>query len=235
MAAETTKILCTRPVDERLIRKAARNNIQIDALSFIDTSPKQDIETQQEIEWISTEQSIVVFTSMNAVDAVTEMLDGYIPEWTIYCMGQSTQQRVTDYFGERSIAGTADNAATLADELIENEEPDEVVFFCGNRRREELPGKLRQHTIEVNEMVVYETTLIQHKVEDDYDGILFFSPSAVESFFSNNRLQQTAVVFAIGETTAKEVKQYCSNKIIIAQQPGKEALLAQAVDYFHEF
>lgn len=231
----TIKILCTRPVDELLIRKAARRNIAVEVLSFIDTSPKQDIETQQEIEWTSTEHCIVAFTSMNAVDAVTEMLDGYIPEWTIYCMGHATQQRVADYFGEGCIAGTADNAALLADQIIESEEPDEVVFFCGNRRREELPGKLRQHKIEVNEIVVYETTLIQHKVDTRYDAVLFFSPSAVESFFSGNRLPAETVVFAIGDTTAKAVRASCGNKVIIAEQPEKEAMLEQAMDYFHEF
>lgn len=235
MAAETVNILCTRPLDAAFINKAKNKNVAIDVLSFIDTSPKQDIETQQEIEWASTEHAIVAFTSMNAVDAVTEMLDEFIPEWTIYCLGQATRQRIAAYFGEQAIAGTAENAATLAEEIIENEDPEEVIFFCGNRRREELPETLRRQKIEVNEIVVYETTLIKHTVEKTYDGILFFSPSAVESFFSNNTMPASTTVFAIGDTTAKTVKQFCGNKIVIAHQPGKEELLAQVVDYFHDF
>lgn len=233
--AETINILCTRPIDAALADKAKRSNILIDVMSFIDTHPRQDIETQQEIEWVSTEHAIVVFTSMNAVDAVTDMLDGYIPEWRIYCMGHATQQQVASYFGEHAIAGTADSAAHLAEEIIENEEPDEVIFFCGNRRRDELPSRLRKEKIEVTEIEVYETILLPRKVEKAYDGVLFFSPSAVESFFTDNNLPAAAVVFAIGETTAQAVKQYCSNKIIIAQQPGKDALLAQVTDYFHDF
>jgi uroporphyrinogen-III synthase len=232
MQASKIEILSTRPVNETQVKKAARKNIGIDVLSFIETTPVQDIETQQEIEWASTEDAIVVFTSMNAVDAVVETLDGFIPEWRIYCMGNTTKQLITEYFGEHTIAATADNATELADEILENEEAEEIIFFCGNKRREELPGRLRKNNIEVTEIVVYETTLIEHTVEKNYNGILFFSPSAVESFFIKNKLPETTVVFAIGDTTAKTVHKYCTNKIITARHPGKDELMEQAIEYF---
>lgn len=232
MAGHNIQILSTRPVSAALVKKAARKNMGIDVLSFIETNAIQNIEIQQEIEWASTENAVVVFTSMNAVVAVTEMLDGFVPEWRIYCMGHTTLQLINSYFGEHAIAGTADNAAELAEEIISNEEPDEVIFFCGNKRREELPGKLRTQNIDVTEITVYETTLIHHTVEKNYDGILFFSPSAVESFFTTNKLPVNTTLFAIGDTTAKAIRKYCSNKIVTALQPGKDALLEQAVDYF---
>jgi uroporphyrinogen-III synthase len=232
MQAPEIAILSTRPVNETQVKKALRKNIGIDVLSFIETIPVQDIETQQEIEWASTEEAIVVFTSMNAVDAVVETLDGFVPGWRIYCMGNTTKQLLTEYFGEHAIAATADNAAELADEILENEEAEEIIFFCGNKRRDELPGKLRKNNIEVTEIVVYETTLIEHTVEKKYNGILFFSPSAVESFFTKNKLPETTVVFAIGDTTAKAVHKYCTNKIITGQQPGKDELMEQAIEYF---
>ena len=225
-------ILSTRPVDISRIEEAQQKGIILDVLSFIETEAIQTIEVQQEIEWASVQQATVVFTSMNAVEAVTEMLDGHIPDWSIYCMGYKTKQLITDYFGETAISGTADNAAELADEMLENEEPEEVIFFCGNQRRDELPGKLRSHHISVNEIVVYETLPVEHKVEKEYDAVLFFSPSAAESFFKKNKLTARAVVFAIGNTTANTVKRFCSNKIIISKLPGKEELVTEALEYF---
>jgi uroporphyrinogen-III synthase len=232
MPEQNIHILCTRPVDDALAEEAKQKGIAIDTLSFIETEAIQDIEVQQEIEWASVEQATVVFTSMNAVEAVIAMLDGFIPQWRIYCMGYKTKQLVTEYFGASRISGIADNAAELADTIIETEEPEEVIFFCGNQRRGELPVKLREHDIPVNEIVVYETIAIEHTVEKEYDGILFFSPSAVESFFRKNRPAEKTIVFAIGNTTSETVQKYCSNKIIISKLPGKDELVEQAVAYF---
>ncbi|MEO7530567.1 MAG: uroporphyrinogen-III synthase [Sediminibacterium sp.] len=225
-------ILVTRPVETEQVKKAKQKGINIDVLSFIETEAIQDIEVQQEIEWASVEETTVVFTSMNAVEAVTGMLDGFVPQWHIYCMGYKTKQLVSEYFGEEAIAGTADNALELAEEIIENEEPEEVIFFCGNQRRDELPGKLQEHKIVVNEIIVYETTAIEHIIERVYNGILFFSPSAVDSFFKKNVLPEHTIVFAIGNTTSNTVKKYCTNKILISKLPGKDEMVEQAIAYF---
>jgi len=91
---------------------------------------------------------------------------------------------------------------------------------------------LQQHDIEVNEIVVYQTVPVPHKISKPYHGILFFSPSAVESFFSNNKLPEQTVLFAIGNTTAKEIKKYTNNTIIISGQPGKENLVEAMMEYF---
>ena len=224
-------ILSTRPVSESLLAEALSKNIEIDTLSFIETTPIETVEVQQEIELAANQMATVVFTSMNAVDAVTVMLDGFVPEWTIYCMGYATKERVKNYFGENAVSGTGDNAAELAEEIIENEEPDEVIFFCGNRRRDELPGKLKKQQIEVNEIVVYQTENTQHKITKAYDGILFFSPSAVESFFTINKLPEHTIVFAIGQTTKETVGKFCKNKIVVSKLPGKDQLVEQAIGY----
>ena len=224
-------ILSTRPVSESLLAEALSKNIEIDILSFIETTPIETVEVQQEIELAANQMATVVFTSMNAVDAVTGMLDGFVPEWNIYCMGYATKELVKNYFGENAIAGTGDNAAELADEIIENEEPEEVIFFCGNRRRDELPGKLKKQQIEVNEIVVYQTENTQHKIAKAYDGILFFSPSAVESFFAVNKLPEHSIVFAIGQTTKETVGMFCKNKIVVSKLPGKDQLVEQAIGY----
>lgn len=64
-------ILCTRPLPASLIDEAAEAGIDIEIQSFIETESILSVEVQQEIEQASIKTATVVFTSMNAVDAVT--------------------------------------------------------------------------------------------------------------------------------------------------------------------
>jgi uroporphyrinogen-III synthase len=232
MQAHKINILSPRPVDDALVSAAAAEGIQLDIIPFIDTEPVQTVEVQQEIEIAAVELATVVFTSMNAVESVTAMLDGHVPEWEIYCMGHKTKELVANYFGEEAIAGTADSASELADEIIESGYAEEIIFFCGNQRRAELPAKLARHHIAVNEVVVYQTITLPRRLEKEYDGVLFFSPSAAESFFTKNKLPQKTIVFVIGNTTKETAGKYCSNQIIISALPGKDSMVEQAIEYF---
>lgn len=232
--AINSSILCTRPVKQTLIAEAAAHGILLQVNSLIDTEPVQDIDVQQEVEQIALQYATVVFTSMNAVESVITMLDQQVPEWNIYCMGNTTAQIIREYFGEQTIAGTGNNAADLAESIIESGETDEVVFFCGDQRRDELPGKLAEAGIEINEVVVYRTFPLHKKIEEKYQGILFFSPSAVHSYFKLNKPADDTVLFAIGQTTATAIKQYSNNKTITASQPGKDELVRKAIHYLSE-
>ena len=227
-------ILCTRPVKETLVAEAAAMGIRLVTVPLIDTEPVLDIDVQQEVEQIALQYATVVFTSMNAVESVITMLDQQVPEWHIYCMGTTTATIVREYFGDHSIRGTGSSAADLADAIIESGETDEVVFFCGDQRRDELPEKLTAAEITVHEVMVYRTLPLYKKIEATYDGILFFSPSAVDSYFKYNKPAAHTVLFAIGHTTEKAIKQYSDNKIISATTPGKEELVKMAVNYLGE-
>jgi uroporphyrinogen-III synthase len=216
------------------VTEAKMAGIAIDTFSFIETKPIQSIEVQQEIEQALLRTAPVVFTSMNAVEAVAVWLNNQQPDWTIYCIGNTTRQLVKKYFGEESIAESANSAAELAKLIAKDDPADEVIFFCGDQRRNELSETLGADQINVNEIIVYQTVATPHKIEKIYNGILFFSPSAVESFFRNNKIGEQTKLFAIGDTTATEIKKYTSNQIIISDEPGKENLVRQMMEYFRE-
>ena len=200
--------------------------------SFIATEPIDDLDTYNEIEIALTETATIVFTSMNAVDAVASHLNEFGPDWKIYCIGNATRKLVAEHFGDNSITGTANDATELAQKIIDDD-IDDVIFFCGDKRRDELPALLRDKEIEVTEIEVYETKFIRHTIHKTYDGILFFSPSAVESFFSNNKLHEKTILFAIGNTTDNEIKKHSSNKIVIGDEPGKRNLVEKAINFFN--
>ena len=227
------QILSTRPIQQSLIKDARDAGIDIDELTFIETNPIQSKLVDKEIENALKETATVVFTSMNAVEVVGDQIKEHQLNWKIYCMGTTTQQLVVNFFGQNAIAGTANDAASLAKQIIKDQPKEKLIFFCGDQRRDELPELLKQYSIEAKEIIVYETTAIHHLIQKQYDGILFFSPSAVESFFTNNKVVENTVLFAIGNTTAKELKKYSNNKIVISNEPGKENLAKTMINFFN--
>jgi uroporphyrinogen-III synthase len=177
-----------------------------------------------------------VFTSSNAVTAVKRYLNEYInylpPQWKIFCLSGRTKEVLEEneeLFG--SIEATAPSVADLAKQIVSSRVK-EVLFFCGDRRRDELPILLQKAGVIVHEVVVYETIETPVKAADDYHAVLFFSPSAVQSFFSVNQLKENTVCFAIGQTTAKSVTQFTQNKLSISKEPTQEALLSEVIHYF---
>jgi uroporphyrinogen-III synthase len=226
-------ILSTRPLEPALVEAAKSKDILIDIISFIDTTPVKSANIHAEIKKLFTQPATVVFTSMNAVNAVATHLNGEVPAWNIFTIGNTTRELVARYFGEGTVNGTSHNAADLADAIIANRSIKQVIFFCGDQRREELPGKLRQHGISVQEIIVYHTTSTPHKVNKTYNGILFFSPSAVQSFFHANPVLPGTVLFAIGQTTADAILFFTDkNNVIVSEKPGKEDLVKKMFEYF---
>ncbi|MEO5681866.1 MAG: uroporphyrinogen-III synthase [Chitinophagaceae bacterium] len=215
-----------------LIDEAAMQGIDINVDVFIETEAIQSIEVQQEIEQALLQSATVVFTSMNAVEAVAAYANEELPDWNIYCIGNTTRQLVINYFGDHSIAGTGDNAIELAELIAEEAFTDEVIFFCGDQRRDELPENLRNNGIEVTEIMVYHTIATAHPIKRQYNGILFFSPSAVDSFFFKNKTDKQTMLFAIGNTTAAAIKKHTAASVIVSDTPGKENVVAKAINYF---
>ena len=232
MQQNKISILSTRPLNNSSVADAEAAGITIDTISFIETEPIRSGELQQRIKLTLQKSATVIFTSMNAVEAVAAEQEKTQPAWTIFCIGNTTAHLVKKYFGELSIAGTANSASELAKLIADKNHIHEAIFFCGDQRRDDLPEMLFNNHVSIEEIIVYHTTAVPHKVEKSFDGILFFSPSAVESFFGNNKIESKTILFAIGNTTANQIKKYADNRIIIASRPGKENLVEDMIKYF---
>ena len=232
------KILSTKKLDPSVIDYAKQNDIEIIELEFISIKPisSSDENLKQVIELIKKEIQYVVFTSSNAVISITDIVKSNIihfaEEWKIFCLSGKTKEAILNLgFLEKNIAGMADNAAALAKKIIE-QDISEVIFCCGNKRKEELPSLLKKAGIKVHEIIVYETIETPTVATIYIDAILFFSPSAVHSFFSVNKLKKNTVCFAIGQTTADSIADLTDNKIIVSEFPGQEMLIASVQNYF---
>ncbi len=220
-------------LDQPLINKAAENGIVLDALSFIEISSNVESDLHAEMEELCELPITAVFTSANAVRAIAPIIHEAKPVWKVYCTGAATKAALLEDFDMTAIAGIANDAAGLAEVILANN-VFEVVFFCGDKRMDTLPTTLRDRDVTVHEIIVYHTIETPQKVAKQYDGILFFSPSAVNSFYKVNRTGPETVLFAIGNTTANALRAHTDSTVILGGTPSKEQLVDLAIDYFHK-
>jgi uroporphyrinogen-III synthase len=232
MESNKKYLLSTRPLPKAIHEEGAKKSVIIEELSFIATKPIEDDIVNQKVKTLATEQHTVVFTSMNAVEAVAAQING-VPDWKIYCIGNTTRQLIEEKWGAEKIMATAENAQRLGERLIDDGIK-EVVFFCGNIRRDELPNKIRSEGGKVEEVVVYETEETPTKLDKEYDGILFFSPSAVHAFYSQNKSSKNTTLFAIGKTTEEAIRQHKGYTIVVAKVTDKIAMAQEAIDYLSQ-
>ncbi len=172
----------------------------------------------------------LIFTSQNAVQSVLQHPNcSELKSKNVFCIGLKTKKLLAEN-GFNVIAYTG-YAADLAEiiSLIYNKES--YTFFSGNLRRDILPNTLKENGIAFNEIEVYETSITSKKVTSKVDGILFFSPSAVESYLKLNTIKNE-FCFCIGDTTAETLEKNNINNIIIAEKPSVENVLEAVIYYF---
>lgn len=167
---------------------------------------------------------IAIFTSQNAVKSVFEVSKNKPQNFQkIYAL----QGKTSEYLKKKStcIFGKAKNAETLANLIIKQENNlQKIHFFCGNLRQDILPKILLKKKFQLLEHQVYKTKLTPIKLHRKFDKILFFSPSAVESYvLAKNNLCADAL--CIGKTTGILAKKYFK-KVSIAKAHSVESVLS---------
>jgi uroporphyrinogen-III synthase len=225
------RILSTRPLDQSIHEIAAQNGITIDTISFIRTEPITSKTLSLFIKGLREHQHYIVFTSKNAVQIVVNELNGIKPPWKIFCIDAATKELVGNHFGTDAIIATAPYGAQLAEEILKYK-IEELIFFCGNQRREELPTILKEAGIKLKELVVYNTIATPQKIDENYDAIAFFSPSAVNSFFEANENNINATLFAIGRTTENAIKEHTKKEVFLPDRPGTDQLIETIIEHY---
>jgi uroporphyrinogen-III synthase len=203
--------------------------LDVRVIPFIKIISKDRLELIPPIsEWAGQKKNIV-FTSAHAVKIVSECLKCK-PDWKIYCIRQETRIAVEKFFGSQPVRRFADNAWLLSGLMIEDGIQD-ALFFCGDQRLDILPENLKNHGIRLEEYVVYETRLTPVLLSEIPDALLFFSPTAVHSFFSMNELPPAVAVFAMGKTTASALKKFTELPVLISPEADKAFVLKMAMEY----
>lgn len=171
----------------------------------------------------------LIFTSQNAVESVLRNKKiAEIKTKKCFCVGDKTKALLQQ--NDFEVLECSDYAAELASLICNKYPKGSFTFFCGTIRRDVLPDALQLAQIVLDEVEVYETILTSHKIDFVPNGILFFSPSGVESYLQENKIENE-VCFCIGNTTAEALK-IVTSTTIIANQPTVESVVMKCIEHY---
>lgn len=173
----------------------------------------------------------LIFTSQNAAQSILlHPKQKELKSKNVFCVGIKTKALLEE--NGFNVIVYVDYASDLAEIITLIYSKESYTFFSGNLRKETLPKALKEANIQLNEIQVYETTLTPHKLEVPVEGLLFFSPSGVESYLSENKIKKETC-FCIGETTAEALFQVTKN-IVIAENPSIEEVIFEVIEKFKQ-
>ena len=219
------RILSTKKLSKALKKKFSDAKIELVEKNFIQTK-SISFETPQLNDYL-------VFTSKQAVKSVLKSDVKNVHSISCLCVGSKTRN-----FLEKkgfTVIESADYAEDLIQIINSKYKSNSFTFFCGNIRKNTIPNYFQQNKIAYNETIVYETKLKPHQIKEPFDGVLFFSPSGVNSFLEKNSLKNR-ICFCIGTTTAKALEnnpEVSGHKnIVIASQPTVEHVINEVIKYY---
>ena len=170
---------------------------------------------------VKNEIENVIITSKNGVES---LLNSFVKQElnfkNIYCVGRRTKKLIEQKIGK--VAHSAKNAEKLAAYLSTAIKGQEVTYFCSDLRLDTLPTILTENGVTVNEIEAYKTMYSPVNVREQFSGVLFYSPSTVESYMQDNSTDKIA--FCIGESTAKEARKHFEN-VQVAKLPTVESVI----------
>ncbi|OYQ38316.1 uroporphyrinogen III synthase [Flavobacterium cyanobacteriorum] len=170
-----------------------------------------------------------IFTSSNAFKSflASEEAMKYAGR-KIFCVGSKTKE-VIEQAGFK-VEACEDYAEELAKVITESYREGTFTFFSGSMRRDTLPEALKNADVDFNEIEVYDTVLTPHEIKAPLDGLLFFSPSGVESYLQKNEIKNETC-FCIGTTTAAALKGITVN-LVTASKATVENVIVQCINYY---
>ncbi|WP_411766053.1 hydroxymethylbilane synthase [Winogradskyella sp. A3E31] len=170
----------------------------------------------------------VVITSKNTVEALlTNFSAPELQFKNIYCVGRRTKRLIEKRIGK--VKHMAANAKELAEYLVEYIEGTEVTYFCSDLRMDDLPNILHENNITVNEIEAYQTKYDAFQLKEPVEGVLFYSPSTVDSFLKKNKAN--AIAFCIGESTAKAARKRFDD-VRVARIPTVESVIELVNEHY---
>ena len=162
-----------------------------------------------------------LLTSQNALYALRSMpCYEQLPHRKAFCVGEKTRKLLEAEGWE--VVASFDYAKQLAPYLVKHYAKSSFVFFCGEKRMDTLPTTLKANHIQLQECLTYHTQLTPIKLTKRYEGWLFFSPSAIESYLVENSFAGEKVV-CIGTTTQAALPEGVES--YVAEHPTIENIL----------
>ncbi len=180
------------------------------------------------------ERQSLIFTSMNAVEAMPEPVP---TKAHAICVGASTAA-VARRRGFTSITNVSGDAHKLVQTLLARESQ-RYLHVRGAKTRGDIAARLTQAGSPTDEIVAYEAQASDHAPEKidtaimsgKIDAVALFSPRSAAILKRLAKVEwfcrlSTATVFAISPATAEPVRDIGFAKVVVADEPNGSAMRA---------
>jgi uroporphyrinogen-III synthase len=233
------RVISTRFLGADSVLFAKRQGWLVDIYPMIETvfsiTPQQVDEIIEELSKPLPE-TILVISSSQAVRALNNgftQRGQVFPAGTGACfVGQKTADLASELLHTKNVF-TADHADELV-ALSGGLKGKSFLFVSGHKRMNTIPEGLKAKGCRVLEYKVYDTVQTPLKIEGDFRAVLFFSPSAVDSFFKLNKWNGGRLAVSIGETTAAALRNHGVDKVVVAGKPGEIETMQALASYMGE-
>ena len=226
-------ILVTRELNDEQLSMAEELGLHVVMQEAIEIDYREDWFSFQTI-LKTVDKPILAFTSQNGVKSFRRFLDSgeEMPDYSaVYAVGEKTAELLKEMDIEPVTPDQQDAvglAEKIVDDISEKKKKPTVLHLCGDKRRDEFRQHLEDSDINVRDVVVYNTHLNSMELPpQQMDGILFFSPSAVQAFRKSGGFlnQKNPELFAIGTTTGEELSIEAGRHVNISPEPDTEVFL----------
>lgn len=184
--------------------------------------------------------SSIILTSRQAVDhffRISKELRYVVPETLKYfCISESTAFYLQNYvqYRKRKIFHGNQNFEELLD-LMKKYKTDKFLYPASEIHKPDIPDKLKKNKFAFKTAVLYRTLAanLSSLNLDNYEMIVFFSPSGVKSLFTNfpDFKQGEKEIATFGASTTKAAK-VLGLKVTIEAPTGKFPSMSMAIDDF---
>ena len=157
----------------------------------------------------------IIFTSRNAVDhffRLAKDLRVEIPDdMKYFCISESTAFYLQKYvqYRKRKIFHGRQSFVELV-EIIKKHKDEKYLLPCSDIHKSSMTASLDSNSINYSKAIFYKTLAsdLSHVNIDNYDMLIFFSPTGIKSLFKNfpKFEQNSTLIAAFGPTTSKAVK-----------------------------
>ena len=169
-----------------------------------------------------------VFSSQNAVRSFLANPTASAHQNPILCVGEKTKSLLEE--NGQKVIKMAQNMLDLVDFIQKTMKNEHFLHICGNRKLADFAAGMQKAGISYAEVTAYHTHLVSRIQTPEPQGLLFYSPSGVESYLQTKSMG-ASWCFCIGETTATAVRPLTEH-LTVSLKPDADLLVAAAATHF---
>lgn len=218
---------------------AEKYKLKIDFRSFIHVEGiPANVFRQERVNIL--EHTAIILTSRNAVDHFFRMCEEMrvtVPDSMKYfCLSESTAYYLQKYvvYRKRKIFHGKQSFQDLLD-VIKKHKNEKYLLPCSDIHKRNITDLLEKHNIRYTKAVFYQTVCsdLSDLADVNYDMLVFFSPSGIESLFKNfpDFKQNKTRIAAFGSTTTDAAKAAGLNIDVHAPAPGLPSMSMAIENY----